>query len=71
MAQQQVGKAGSGIVSAGRVRMADELVRVGLPREEAVRSEPKVQFVREDGVIRAIDVTCACGQRIRIRCDYE
>ena len=38
------------------------------------RNQPaagKVELVREGGVVRAIDVTCACGERLRIVCEYE
>lgn len=31
---------------------------------------PTVEVVREGDVVRAIDVTCACGERIRIVCEY-
>lgn len=37
----------------------------------AVAEGPSCELVREDGVIAAIDVTCVCGERIRIRCVYE
>ncbi len=37
----------------------------------AVADGPSCEVVRENGVIAAIDVTCACGERIRIRCVYE
>ena len=37
----------------------------------AISEGPSLEVVREDGVVRAIDVTCGCGERIRIRCVYE
>jgi hypothetical protein len=43
---------------------------VPIPAETKSR-EPKIELVRENDVIRAIDVTCACGQKIRLVCDYE
>lgn len=59
------------IVAGGRVVVSAEAVRVGAPAPAGpAPGEPVVQLVREDGVIRAIDVTCACGERIRIRCEY-
>jgi hypothetical protein len=57
------------VVTAERVRVAGEAVRIGAPARDR-GGEPAVHLVREDGVIRAIDVTCRCGERIRIRCDY-
>ncbi len=38
---------------------------------EAAAGEPRVEVVREGGVVRAIDVTCPCGERLRIVCEYE
>ncbi len=64
------GSTGS-VVWSNRVQLSDEAVRIGRPVAAAPRSEVKIQLVREDGVIRAIDVTCACGERIRIRCEYD
>jgi hypothetical protein len=33
---------------------------------------PQIDLVRDDGdVIQAIDVTCTCGQKIRLRCVYD
>jgi hypothetical protein len=60
------------VVTADRVTVSAEVVRIGAPRAaDDAPGEPKVQLVREDGVIRAIDVTCTCGERVRIRCDYS
>lgn len=56
------------VVAASRVVLADEPVRIGGPAGGP--GEPRVHLVREDGVIRAIDVVCACGERIRVRCEY-
>jgi hypothetical protein len=63
------------VVTADRVTVSEDAVRIGAPRPGhgggEDHGEPKVQLIREDGVIRAIDVTCKCGERIRIRCDYS
>ncbi len=32
--------------------------------------EPKVELVAEDGVVSKIVVTCTCGQRIELMCEY-
>jgi len=32
---------------------------------------PHIELVREGDVIQAIDVTCTCGQKIRLRCVYD
>jgi hypothetical protein len=59
------------IVPADRVRVSGEAVPIGAPRRVESRGEPKIQLVREGGVIRAIEVICSCGELIRIRCDYN
>lgn len=58
------------VLTADRVTLLDESVVVGAPRGDGPKGEPKVHLVRENGVIRAIDVTCRCGERIRVNCDY-
>ena len=67
------GQTGSGglVVSADRIRVSDEAVPIGVPHHGEARGEPKIQLVREGGVIRAIEVICSCGELIRIRCDYS
>jgi hypothetical protein len=66
------GRAGPGgaVVSAARVRVAVESVRIGPPRQADGAPEPKVQVFHENDVIRMIQVVCTCGERICIRCDY-
>jgi hypothetical protein len=59
------------IVPADRVKVGHEVVSVGAPRVGERRGEPKIQLIREDGMIRAIDVHCPCGECIRIRCEYS
>lgn len=63
---------GSSLVPADRVRVAAEPVRVGpaVAGHAEAHGPPKITLVREDGVVRAIDVVCSCGERIRILCDY-
>ena len=41
-------------------------IPVGPSAEEA-----DVQVIRQNGQIQAIDVTCTCGRRTRILCEYE
>jgi hypothetical protein len=61
---------GSRSVIPGRcVQVSGETARVGVPGA-AAQSEPKVELIRQGDVIQAIDVTCTCGQRIRLRCVY-
>jgi hypothetical protein len=61
----------SPVVNADRVRFGSEAVRIGVPRPGGAPREPRIHLVREDGMIRAIEVTCTCGERIRIVCEYS
>lgn len=66
------GLGGAGpVVTADRVRVCDGVVRIGGPRREGAPTEPTLSLVTEDGVVLAIDVTCVCGERFRIRCEYN
>ncbi len=70
MDESQSGSCGL-VVPASRVRVSDEGVLIGAPGSGGVHGEPKIQLVREGGVIKAIEVICSCGELIRIRCDYS
>ena len=58
------------VLSGQQVTMSGDTVRIGAPVAHVRHGEPTIQLVREDGVVRAIDITCGCGERIRIQCDY-
>lgn len=59
------------VLSGQQVKVSNDTVRIGAPVAHVKHGEPTIQLVREDGVIRAIDITCGCGERIRIQCDYS
>jgi hypothetical protein len=58
------------VIPARAVRAAGATVPAG-ERNQSAAAKPQVELVREDGVVRAIDVICACGERLRIVCEYE
>lgn len=58
------------VLAGPQVKVSTDTVRIGAPVAHAKHGDPTVQLVREDGVVRAIDITCGCGERIRIQCDY-
>ena len=58
------------VVHSGCVKLSGEAVRVGAPPSPG-KAQPTVTLVREDGVVRAIDIVCGCGERIRVLCEYE
>jgi hypothetical protein len=57
------------VVPSRCVRLSGETARVVIPSHAG--GEPHIELIREGNVIQAIDVTCTCGQRIRLRCVYE
>jgi hypothetical protein len=58
--------AGLGLVSGRHVRLSGESARVGAPC--AADGKPHVQVIRDGNLVKAIEVTCGCGQRIYLRC---
>lgn len=59
----------SGVVASRCVRVGNDAARVTVGRQTAA-AQPQVEVIRDGDVIQAIDVICACGQRIRVRCQY-
>jgi hypothetical protein len=59
-----------GVVPSQRVRVLDECARVFVPGQTA-RPEPQVHLVRDGNTVKAIEVVCPCGQRIRLKCVYS
>lgn len=64
-------RTGAAVLPAARVKVSADSVRVGPARPVATGPGPQVSVVREGGAIRVIEVTCTCGECVRIRCDYE
>ena len=59
------------VVAARHVRLVRELVRVGLAQLGANQGEKRVELIRERDVIQAVEVTCSCGERTVLHCDYK
>ncbi len=57
------------IVPGQCVRVTGEKARVPIPGHETL-AEPKIELIRQGDSIEAIDITCTCGQKIRLRCLY-
>ena len=58
------------VIPASHVSFGDRPVCVGAAADTP-KTPPRIELVREDGVIRAIDITCVCGERVRVLCSYE
>jgi hypothetical protein len=59
-----------GVVSGHQIRVAEETTRVPVPGQPG-KSEPQVHLLRDGNVVKAIEVVCACGQRMRLNCLYH
>jgi hypothetical protein len=57
------------VVPGQWVRVNAEPARVSVPGNGAA-SEPRVELITQGDVIQAIDLTCPCGHKIRLRCIY-
>lgn len=57
------------VVPHQRVLPSGKNPKVRIPAGGA-SDEPRIELIREGDLIRAIEVTCSCGKRIRIVCEY-
>lgn len=57
------------VVPSKSIRLSGVMARIGAAKA-ASATDPQVEVVRENGVITAIDVTCSCGKKIRVHCQY-
>lgn len=62
--------ANSVVVPGSRVIRSAEVAHVG-GRPEISTHVPSIELVTEANIVRAIDVTCACGEKMRLWCSYE
>jgi hypothetical protein len=61
----------NGAVIPGQfVRLTGDMARIDHPGK-SVSLEPRVELIRQGDEIQAIEVTCSCGQRIRLLCVYQ
>lgn len=60
------------VLPGHRVIQTTETARVGSSHvhPRTVGGQPKVELVRDGDIVKAIDVTCSCGEQIRIWCSY-
>lgn len=68
-ANSATGHVSQGVVPAQCVRMTGEIARVAA-HSRGSTGEPLVELIRDADAVRAIDVTCTCGRRIRLNCVY-
>lgn len=57
------------VVPSQCVRVSRETTRVSIPGHGSA-DVPRIELILEGEFIKAIDVTCTCGQRIRLSCAY-
>ena len=58
------------VVPGRRVIRTDEVACVGGPHSHD-QQQPVIELIHDGDVITAIDVTCSCGETIRLWCSYE
>ena len=58
------------VVPGNRVVRSAEVAHVG-GRHELHHPKPTIELVTEGNIVRAIDVTCPCGQKVRLWCSFE
>lgn len=58
------------VLPADRVRVNAAPQVVGMPHANAC-GQPSIRLVEQNGTVRAIDVTCCCGEQFRLLCDYQ
>lgn len=58
------------VLPGHRVLQTAEVARIGSSHSH-VPSQASVELIREGDVVKAIDVTCTCGETMRIWCSYE
>ena len=59
------------VVAANRVQVGSQAVRVVQSRPEPDRDDATIELIRDGDVVRAMDITCSCGEHIIVRCDYD
>ena len=62
------------VVPGSRVVRSPEVAHIGDHQSHSHAQSadaPAIELVTEDGIVRAIDVTCGCGQKMRLWCSYE
>ncbi len=67
-------QAGRAVVPGGVVNVTGTTARLRVGRPAATPGgggEPHVEVIREGEEIRAIEVTCTCGKKIRVYCTYQ
>jgi hypothetical protein len=55
------------VVPGHSVRLSGELARVGVPGKAGTAS-PRIQVIRAGDIVQAVEITCTCGEHIRLRC---
>lgn len=66
-------KAGHLALGVAEVRPLDhacEPAAANAVRDEPAAPAPKVALIRDGDIVRAIEVTCPCGNTMVIECDY-
>lgn len=58
------------VIPSGRVVKDTAPIRISVPQQGGAGNSG-VRLEREGDLVRAIEVTCSCGEQIRLICDYQ
>ena len=58
------------ILPGDQVNLSPQTVQVGL-HSDTDASNPSLRIIRNEGEITGFEVTCTCGCKMNIRCNYE
>lgn len=58
------------ILPRGQVNLSHQSVHVGVPTDPDAPS-PSLRIVRSDDQITGIEITCTCGCKMSILCNYD
>lgn len=57
------------VLPGHRVVQTTEMARVGSSHAHGA-GQATVELIRDGDVVKAIDVTCSCGEKMRVWCSY-
>lgn len=60
----------SNIIKNASLRLLNEPKLIG-EKKENKNNDVKINLKRENGLVKIIEVTCSCGNKIQLICEYE
>ena len=57
------------VIGAQQVRLSNDRQSIPLPHAHRA-AEPTIHLVRDGDAVVAVEITCSCGEHIRVKFDY-